>query len=100
MKNVIFIGTLHAGLTPHNELAELLDFFRPELLLLEMVQNDMNHANIDTYPDEIVFAFYWGKENNIQTIGFDVPVNIFSGNKTDKDNEMLIEEQKAILKRY
>jgi hypothetical protein len=97
---LIFIGTLHAGLTPHNELQAILEKYAPELLLIEISQSDIDSNNLSDYPDEMVFAFEWAKTNNIQVKGFDSKINTLMDNKTSLDNEAVIAEQKILLGKH
>jgi pheromone shutdown protein TraB len=100
MRKIIVIGTLHAGLTPKNELKDILSSYKPDQLLVEIQEKDIQAKTISSYSDEMVFAYEWAKENNILVIGFDVNINILKEGKTQADNQRVIEKQKAIIHQH
>ena len=100
MKNIIFIGTLHAGLTPFGELQETLEYYKPEQLLVEISQSDIENNNLKTCPDEMRFALLWAIKNSIPVFGFDVSFSVLVKGKTEKDNLLVIKEQKKVMERY
>lgn len=51
MRKVIIIGTLHLGSTPHKELEKILKRIRPNRLLVEIAQEDIENNAIENYPD-------------------------------------------------
>ncbi len=100
MSKLIFIGTLHAGLTPHKELQEVLGHYKPEVLLIEIQQIDIASNTLSKYPDEMVFALSWAHEKGISVYGFDSPIDVFAKGRGEKENQAVIEEQKEILKSF
>ncbi len=100
MSKIIFIGTLHAGLTPHEELRQVLEQYEPERILLEIVQSDIQKGTLDKYPDEMIFALAWAHKNYIEVQGIDSPIDVLASGKTDDDNKLVIAEQKEILNKY
>lgn len=99
-KKIIVIGTLHAGLTSHAELKEILEEYKPNQLLVEISQNDIKQGKINSYPSEMVFAYNWAKKNKIRVDGFDSKINTFRAGVTKEDNNKAIKEQKEIMKHY
>lgn len=100
MSNLIFIGTLHAHLTPHHELQSVLEEYQPELLLVEISQEDIDNDSISKYPDEMVFAYQWAQRNDIKVAGFDCDINTLAEGVNEKDNHLAIKEQAKVLAKY
>ena len=97
MTKLYIIGTLHAGLTPNEELEEVLREYEPQQLLVEIAQEDIDSDDISKYPSEMVFAYNWARKNELPVAGFDCKMNTFKTGKTSEDNENLIEKQKASM---
>jgi hypothetical protein len=100
MTKIIIIGTLHAGLTPNRELGNVLKNLNPDLLLVEIANDDLIKNNLAGYPEEIIFACKWAKENGIKISGFDSKINIFKNEVLPDDNAELLEEQKKLLGKF
>lgn len=100
MRKIIIIGTLHVGLTPKNELQELLDRFKPDQLLVELSNDDIINDKIGLYSDEMLFAYDWAKDNDVLVNGFDANISVLSAAKNEEDNNEVIEEQKKIIEKY
>ncbi len=100
MKKLFFIGTLHAGLTPTKELAQILVSLKPDQLLLEIHQEDISNNYLKNYPVEMIFALRWAKRNKIQVKGFTSHIEMLAKGKNQKDNLSVIKEQKKIIKQY
>lgn len=100
MRKMIFVGTLHANMTPKKELAEILKSYKPDQLLVEIQQKDLEKRNLANYPDEMVFAADWGKRNGIPVYGFDSPISELAEGKTEEDNEELIKNTEQIVLRH
>lgn len=100
MQNQVFIGTLHAWSTPHQELASVLEKYAPDVLFVEIQQTDIETGDLDNYPDEMVFALQRAQEKGIPVHGFDSPISAMREWKTEIDNQRAIDEQNIILKRY
>jgi len=100
MQNLIFIGTLHARFTPHGELRAVLEQYQPEMLLVEISQADLESDTTQKYPDEMVFAAAWAKENGISVYGFDSDIEVHVEGLTETDNQAVIDEQRAIPLTY
>ncbi len=97
MKRIIVIGTLHAGLTPNSELEQVLEKHKPDQLLLEISQEDIEFENVDSYPPEMVFAYKWAIHNAIKVYGFDCKMNVFSEGVNQADNQTVIADQKKVM---
>ncbi len=100
MQNLIFIGTLHARFTPHGELRAVLEQYAPEVLLVEISQEDLENDTVQKYPDEMIFAAGWAKETGTTVYGFDSDTNVLAEGKTERDNQIAIDEQRAIPLSY
>ena len=100
MRKIIIIGTLHAGLTPENELQEVIEKFNPDQLLVEIAEEDIKNGKIDSYSPEMIFAYNWAKKCGIKVNGFDSKINVLKEGMTEKDNQLVIEEQKRIIKNF
>ncbi len=98
-RRIIIIGTLHAGITPNNELQGLIENFEPNQLLVEIANDDIVQNNISSYPPEMVFALEWAKSNKIQVVGFDSKINVFREGVVPEDNQIMIEKQKELIKK-
>lgn len=98
--NLIFIGTLHAGFTPIDELAQILDKFSPDQLLIEIAQADIDANKIDSYPPEMKFALEWAKKHNVDYAGFDTGVSVLAEGKTQADNEAVIDEEEKVIREH
>lgn len=98
MIKIIIIGTLHAGITPNDELEEVIEKFKPNQLLIEMASDDVAKNNLGDYPLEMVFAFKWAKNNNVPVVGFDSKINVFRNGVGPQDNQAIIEKQKQLIK--
>lgn len=96
MKKIIIIGTLH-GMTPESELEELFNKYKPEQILVEIAEADLEKDKIKSYPREMVFAYKWAKKNGIPTAGFDSGINSLRDGATEKDNQKLIEVETELL---
>lgn len=97
MRKIIVIGTLHAGLTPENELKEILVKYHPEQLLVEIAQTDIKNGKFDAYPPEMIFAYHWAKKKKIKVSGFDSKIDSLRKGMTEEDNMGVIEEQKKLM---
>lgn len=100
MQNIIVIGTLHAGLTPNEELEKIFTEYKPTQILVEISQDDINSDNLNKYPPEMIFTYEWAITNNVKVNGFDSKINVFKEGLTENDNLDLIEEQKKLIKKY
>ena len=99
LRKIIVIGTLHAGITPNNELKEVIESFEPDQLLVEIANDNIVKNNLSSYPPEMIFAFEWAKSNNVKVAGFDSKINVFRGGVMPKDNQAMIEKQKKLIKK-
>lgn len=100
MQQLIFIGTLHLGFTPLTELKELLLTHKPNMLLVEIQQQDLNTDNISTYPEEMQFCVNYAKEHAINCKGFDCSINIEYKKVQKEDQERLLQEQTKIIQQH
>jgi len=97
MNQIYIIGTLHAGWTPDKELQEELEKIKPDQLLVEICDSDLQDNKLDDYPPEMVFAYQWAKENQVSVVGYDSKIKVFREGISDEDNQAVIEEQKKQL---
>lgn len=98
-RKIIVIGTLHAGITPNNELKETIESFQPDQLLIEIANDDIVKKNLSLYPPEMIFTFEWAKNNNVKVAGFDSKINVFREGAIPEDNQAIIEKQKKLIKK-
>jgi pheromone shutdown protein TraB len=98
-RKIIVIGTLHAGITPNNELKEVIESFKPNQLLVEIVNDDIIKNDLSSYPPEMVFAYEWAKNSNVKVAGFDSKINVFREGVMPEDNQAMIEKQKKLMKK-
>ena len=99
MRKIIIVGTLHAGLTPEDELKEVLEKFNPDQVLVEIIQKDIDNKKFDSYPSEMIFAYKWANNKGIKVRGFDYKINVLKEKMTEEDNKKVIEEQKELIKK-
>ena len=100
MRKLIVIGTLHAGLTPEEELIEAIKKCSPNQLLIEIAEKDIKKNKIEAYPSEMIAAYKWAIKNKIRVDGFDSKINTLKEGMTEKDNQAAIKEQKKIMKEF
>jgi hypothetical protein len=93
MPKIIIVGTLHGGITPNNELKEVLEELNPDQLLVEMKNKGLIDNKTEEYPSEMIFVYNWAKENNIKVFGFDSDIDTFREGVTQEDNQAIIEKQ-------
>lgn len=97
MDNLIFIWTLHAWLTDHEELKKIILDIKPKCLLIEMTNKDIKEDNILWYPEEMIFALNLAKEYKIPCKGFDYQLNTLQPNITKNHEQKILDEQKKII---
>jgi pheromone shutdown protein TraB len=97
-KKIIIIGTLHAGITPNNELKEVIEGFEPDQLLIEIANDDIIENDLISYPPEMIFALEWAKNNNVKVCGFDSKIDVFRKGIMPEENQAMIEKQKKLIK--
>src|SRR3990167_10061942 len=98
MMKITIIGTLHKGLTSNKELRGILEKIKPNQILLEIQQADIDNNNLEDYSDEMIFAYKWAKNKNIHVNGFDSKINTLSKIMTKEDEKEIIKKQKEIVK--
>lgn len=105
MRKIYLIGTLHAGYTPNDELKEVLEEIRPNQVLVELpneAREELSERKI--YPTEMVFAYDWAIENNINTGKFDVSEehSYFNKGRGPEDPEYVkyLKDLEETLKKY
>ncbi|MBU0530931.1 hypothetical protein KJ910_00325 [Patescibacteria group bacterium] len=97
MKKIIILGTLHAGLTPNEDLVAELKRIKPDQLLVEIADEDLQSGQIESYPSEMIAAYQWAQEQGLPVAGFDAKINVFRSGMTEADNDRVIELQKVQL---
>lgn len=100
MRKIIIIGTLHSGLTPEDELKEVLERYNPDQLLIEIAEEDIKNGKFDFYPPEMIFAYNWAKKNKVKVNGFDSKMDVLRKGMTEEDNQKVIEEQKKVMNNF
>ena len=100
MRKIIIIGTLHAGLTPENELKEVLEKYNPNQLLIEIAEEDIKNREFYSYPLEMVFAYDWANKNKVKVNGFDLKIDVLRKGMKEEDNQKVIEEQKKLMNNF
>jgi len=95
-----FIGTLHANFTPHKELVSEVNSISPDVLLVEIIQEDIDSFDIENYPDEMRALYAWAIKDGTPVYGYDVNIQTLAANQTDVDNKNVINEQAKILEQY
>lgn len=98
-RKIIVIGTLHAGITPNDELREAIEGFKPDQLLIEIANDDIAKNNISLYPPEMIFALRWAKSKHLKFAGFDSKIDVFREGVTPEDNQAIIEKQKKLIEK-
>lgn len=101
MIELFFIGTLHLKFTPHQELREEIEKISPQIIGVEITQEDINNYSVKNYPDEMQYALQYAKNNSIDFFGFDSDINIFKEkDNVEKLEEDLINKQKEVISKY
>ncbi len=77
MQSIFVIGTVHTMMPEHQqELENLLRVINPDQILVEISQEDVQKENFKEYPQEMVYAYYWAKNQGKRVNGFDTSVDI------------------------
>lgn len=97
-RKIIVIGTLHAGITPNDELKEVIESFEPDQLLVEIANDDIVKNDVNAYPPEMICALEWAKSNAVKVAGFDSKTSIFLEGTLPDDNQAMLEKQKEVIK--
>ena len=97
LTNLHFIGTLHAGLTPNQELESVIIEISPSLIMVEIAQQDIEEENISDYPPEMIFTYEFAKRNKIMVKGFDSKINVMREDTTKANAQQLLDSQKKII---
>ncbi len=100
MNNLIFIGTLHAGFTKNDELAEVVIKQKPDIILVEIEQSKLEENNISQYPPEMIFLAELARKISVQLFGFDSSIDVLKQGKTEADNIEIIKKQSEIISCY
>lgn len=100
---IIIIGTLHTGWTPHDELIELLKNIEPNNILVELSKEELSTERRKTsIRDEMIAAYDWATGNNIPVNVFDTENNILREGITGTEPFFIQhgQQMKKILKNY
>lgn len=100
MFEIVFVGTLHCGFTDTEELKEIILDIDPDLLLVEISQEDIENKNISQYPDEMRYAYRLAEELGISCKGFDTKVSVSKKGIPSELTQEIIAEQGKIIKQY
>ena len=71
MSKLVVIGTLHANLTPEDELLGIIESYTPQQILVEISQTDLGAGNTASYPPEMIAVYRWAQLRGIDVQGFD-----------------------------
>lgn len=93
---LVFIGTLHCGLTSEDELIKIIESFNPTRLLIEITQDDIDSGKVEKYPPEMKATLAWALNKHIEVWGIDSTIKTLKANTTDEDLKKLDEEQTTI----
>ena len=99
MREIFIIGTIHdKNLMNIKELTEILEKIEPDQLLIEIEEEDLNHESFyyKPYPNEMVCAYYWAKDNKIKVNGFDYDICVLKNISKRKLDKVLININKKI----
>ncbi len=59
-----------------DDLRSLLDSIEPEVLLVEVVQEDLKIESLSSYPEEMKISYDWAKSKGIEVFGFDAAITV------------------------
>jgi pheromone shutdown protein TraB len=97
---LVFIGTLHNGFTPQDELIRIINSFRPSILLVEICQQDIKNKNTENYPDEMQAVLKWGINEGLNVRGFDSSIDPIRKDVSKEDLNNLDKDQLAIIQKH
>jgi pheromone shutdown protein TraB len=100
MLELIFIGTLHCGFTNKKELRRIIYELNPDLLLVEITEQDTQRNNLSDYPEEMIFALNFAKQKNISCKGFDSEIDVLKKGIKNEDEQKVIKSQERIIHKY
>ncbi len=100
MQKIVIIGTLHGEYTPKKELEEILNFYSPNQIFVEIYQGDINKNYLEKYPQEMIFALNWARSKKVELSGFDSEIDIFKGGFSASKNQKIIDQQKPVLNKF
>lgn len=99
-RELIIVGTLHAGLTPNHELRGVLERFIPDQLLVEITKSDLRKKNFSKYPPEMVHAYRWARKHKRKVDGMDSSINEVRPYVSKKQLKRADSEALKLLKRH
>ncbi|MFT4283164.1 MAG: hypothetical protein ACMXX6_01940 [Candidatus Woesearchaeota archaeon] len=100
MKDLFFIGTLHLGLTNLEELIGFIKDFDPELILVEIVNDDIKSNNLVSYPVEMVYVLKYCNLRNIKVKGFDISIDVLNKDLSNDEVKAITRRQVDFIKDY
>lgn len=103
MQKIIIIGTLHSGLVEKEDLVEIFEKVKPDQILVELTQKEVENINNSTsIRDEMIFSYLWAQKNNIDAKYFDEDINVLKDGINGKEPDFisLSNEFKEILQKY
>jgi len=100
MRKIYFIGTLHGGCTPQDELQEILNNLSPDQLMVEIRQKDIEGKNFNNYPNEMIFAYKWAVDKDIPVYGMDTVTFDMAEGKNGEDNQKVMDMQIKIIRQH
>ncbi len=82
MRDLYIIGTTH---NPADDVITVLQAMRPERLLLEMIDEEVQRGTVREQLPEMVNAYGWAKTTGVSVRGFDARIDILNPNVTEED---------------
>lgn len=84
MTKLFFVGTIHEDITPPDELVEVVASVDPDMVLVEIAQEDVDSNEVESYPSEMQAIHAWAVKNDLPVYGFDYLVEVM---RSDVDEE-------------
>ena len=100
---IIIIGTLHTGWTPHNKLIELIENIDPDNILVELSKEELSTERRKTsIRDEMIAVHDWAIESGVPVSTFDSENDILREGITGTEPFFIEhgQQMKKILKDY
>ena len=99
MAELLFVGTIHEGITPAAELVEVVGSLKPDMVLVEVVQEDIDSSETKNYPPEMQAVHAWAVNNELPVYGFDSSINIMRSEVDEEQMEADLETVKQYFRK-
>jgi pheromone shutdown protein TraB len=103
MRTIYLVGTFHGGLTPHNQLADMLFAINPSQIFVELTMDEVRDiGSKELFRDEMVYVYNWAQEHSTPVFRYDVENDILMQGVTGSEPEFqkLSLQQKDIIEQY